>query len=451
MSSTERLVEYIMSAIDKALPDEVAKSAKHHLLDTLAACVSGRCLPAGVAGANYVRNGDAAGDSVVIGRRERATPSYAALANAMAAHADESDDTHELSKSHPGCSIVPTALAVAQANGSSGTELLRAIVLGYDVGPRINMALWPSFDAIRSQRRGTPGIAGMFGSASAAAALRRLDEQRVRYLLSYVAQQVSGMNTWKRDLEHIEKSYVMGGWPSFGAFLALSIVEAGWTGVNDVFSGDPNFFDVVGADPEPERMVEELGTRFEIVRTHIKRHAVGSPGQAPIQCLLAILTERGWVDSDLERIEVTLPAVLAHTVQKSRSMPDINLQYLLATVVADGDFTFAAAHDHSRFNAWNEAGGDDRIVVIPDERMAPKRQAEVVVTSVTGESARLRLTSVLGSPDNPMTSADVVAKATGLILPVLGAERAAQICDVVLALDTVNDLSALTSLLESVD
>lgn len=447
MELTEALASYISGAIDRPLPPSALEATKHHVLDTLAAVIAGSKLPGGIAGAGYARERGGTGDAIVIATGLRAAPEIAALANGMAAHADESDDSHELSKSHPGCSIVPAALAVTHSARPTGTAFLRAVALGYDVGPRVNMAAWPLFGDVRRERRGTPGISGMFGSAAAAAALRRMDPSRVRVLLSYVAQQVSGMNTWKRDKEHVEKAYVLGGSPAFGALFALSLVESGWSGVADVFDGDPGFLEIVGKDPDPGRMVVDLGVRFEVERTHIKFHTVGSPAQAPIQALLHVVESNKLVDGDIARVRVILPAVLAHTVQRSREMPDINLLYLLATVVADAAFSYEAAHDEARFGRWRASSGDPRIEVVPDPEMEPRRQAVVEVTTTDGRRLTHRVDAVRGSPENPMSGEEVRSKAMGLMGPVVGEERAAAIADAAERLDHADSLDDLLALL----
>jgi 2-methylcitrate dehydratase PrpD len=446
MDLTKTLAAYIGQAVKNPLPPPALVATKHHVLDTIAAVIAGSRLPGGLAGADYARK-NAEGDVIVVGTGLRSTPSVAAMANAMAAHADESDDSHELSKSHPGCSIVPTALAAASVTSPTGEIFLRAVALGYDIGPRVNMAAWPSFKDVRSERRGTPGISGMFGSAAAAAALHRLDVPQIRILLSYVAQQASGMNTWKRDTEHVEKAYVLGGSPAFGALFALSLVELGWSGVADVFDGDPSFLDIVGKNPDPGALVAGLGERFEVERTHIKLHTVGSPAQAPIQALLHIFVSNDLTESDVVSVRVTLPAVLAHTVQRSREMPDINLLYLLATVVADASFSYQAAHDGDRFERWRSSGGDSRIEVVPDPEMEPRRQALVEVLTTDGRKLSYKVDPVRGSPQNPMSTEEVHAKATNLMAPVVGKDRTAAIVAAVETLETADTLDELTALL----
>jgi 2-methylcitrate dehydratase PrpD len=447
---TDVLASHVAGALERPLPARASEATTLHVLDTLASAVAGSRLPAGIAGREYARSRAADGPSPIVADPCGAPIEHAVLANAMAAHADESDDTHELSKSHPGCSVVPVALATALDQERTGADFLRAVACGYDVGPRVNMALWPSFADVRAERRGTPGISGTFGSASAAAVLNGFDADRVRIMFSYVAQQVSGMNTWKRDTEHVEKAFVLAGWPAVSAWYAVSLVGFGWSGVRDVFRGDPNFLDIVGRDADADRLVDALGERFEVERTHLKRHPVGSPVQAPVQGLLSIVRGATLEAADVDHVEVRMPSVLAHTVQRSREMPDINIHYLLSLVLDDGDFTFAAAHDHDRFERWRRSG-DERIRIVADPEMEPRRQAIVSVGTTDGRRLVERVTTVHGSPEHPMTIDDVRSKALDLMGPIVGGRTASAVCNTVVDIERAPDLTVLAALLRGAD
>src|SRR4029079_13358220 len=109
-------------------------------LDTIAAMVSGSELPPGKAAFAFARMYSEK-TSTVAGRTLLCGPIEAAFVNAMLAHAGESDDAHAPSQSHPGCAIVPAALAVGEQFGIDGTALLRAVTVGYDVGTRFTMTL----------------------------------------------------------------------------------------------------------------------------------------------------------------------------------------------------------------------------------------------------------------------------------------------------------------------
>ena len=186
----QRLSAYIAQAPKKRLPPAVAEKTKHHVLDTIAAMVSGSRLPPGKKAISYARTRGGTKEACVVASNIVTSAENAALANGMLAHADETDDSHAPSLTHPGCGIVPAALAMAERGERNGEALLRAVALGYDVGCRLTMSL----DAYQFREDGhsTHSFGPMFGAAAAAAALAGLDERQVRHCLSFTAQQASG-------------------------------------------------------------------------------------------------------------------------------------------------------------------------------------------------------------------------------------------------------------------
>src|SRR5271155_5119037 len=163
-----RLSTFMSGAADRALPDEVIEKTKHHILDTFAAMISGSELAPGKVGIKLARLhardkvATVAGCDVVCG------PIEAAMANGMLAHSDETDDSHAPSHSHPGCSVIPAAMAVGEKFGISGSQFLRAVALGYDVGSRVGITLGGANYQIKTHRA-THSVAGDFGAAAAAA------------------------------------------------------------------------------------------------------------------------------------------------------------------------------------------------------------------------------------------------------------------------------------------
>ena len=160
----KKLSAYIAGALKKPLPKEVAERAKLHLLDTLAAMVSGSRLVPGKRAIGYVKTLGGTKEACVIGTRIVTTAVNAALANGMFGHADETDDSHRASITHPGASVVPAALALAERNRHNGTALLRAMVLGYDVGARLTMSL--DLKAFYARGHHPPSFGGLFGAAA---------------------------------------------------------------------------------------------------------------------------------------------------------------------------------------------------------------------------------------------------------------------------------------------
>src|SRR3984893_13756115 len=155
------LSAYMSAAGTCALPAETTEHAKYHLPDTLASMISGSELPPGQAALRYIREHGGKG-ATVVGSALTAAPIDAALANGVMAHADETDDSHNESRSHPGCAVVPAALAVGEEHGIDGTRLLRAVTLGYDIGTRVVIAMGGAAFSYESSLA-THSIAGTCG------------------------------------------------------------------------------------------------------------------------------------------------------------------------------------------------------------------------------------------------------------------------------------------------
>src|SRR5438094_8791550 len=165
---------------------------KHVILDTVAAMVSGSDLPPGRFAIQFARVYKGEKVATVVASNVVCGPIEAALANGMLAHSDETDDTHPPSQSHPGCAVVPAALAVGEKFGINGSRFLRAVTLGYDIGPRVTATLG-RLQYMVDSHRSTHSISGTFGAAAAGGCAAGLNAQQMRWLLSYTAQQASGL------------------------------------------------------------------------------------------------------------------------------------------------------------------------------------------------------------------------------------------------------------------
>lgn len=440
---THRLSRYLAEALDRELPPEAAEKCKHHLIDTIAAMISGSRLHPGEMTIKYVRTLGGAEEAVVAGSDIVTSAVNAAMANGMLSHADETDDSHKASRSHLGCGVVPAALAMAEREGAAGTALLRAVALGYDIGARISFAL--DTHRFYSAGHSTHTFAPLFGAAAAAGALARLGPDQMRWMLSYTAQQASGVNCWQRDLDHIEKAFDFGGMAARNGVTAATMVQAGFTGVDDVFTGPRNFFFAYSQSAQPEKLIEELGARYEILLTNIKKWSVGSPIQAPLDCVESILQSKAIRPEDISEVVLRL-SDLEHSVVDDRHMPDICIQHMVAIMLLDKTVTFASAHDDKRMADRRVMDLRKRIRLVgePDRE---RRTAEVEIRMKDGGVFTASQDAVRGTPDNPMTRAEVDAKAFDLVAPILGKGRARELIDRVWDIESLKDARALRPLL----
>ena len=443
------LSAYMAAARDRALPPEVAEKAKHHILDTFAAMISGAELPPGRAAHALARAQAGRPVSTVVASSILTGPMDAALVNGVLAHSDETDDSHGASQSHPGASIVPAAFALGEQLGVSGERYLRAVTLGYDVGPRMTMALGGVTFRDES-RRSTHAYAGTFGSAAAAGCVASLTAQQMRWLIDYASQQAGGYAVWGRDTDHIEKGFVFGGMPARNGVTAALVVSAGWNGVDDVLSGDDNFFRVNAPNGNPSVLTGGLGERYEVVNTDIKKWTVGTPIQAPLDAIDNLRRKRPFEADEVKAVVVRLAPTVGSVVD-NRDIPDICLQHMVAVMLIDKTASFHAAHDKPRMQDAAVLRQRSKVRYVPDSALSallPARVAVVEIAFNDGSQLIDRVEAVRGTVRNPMTRSEVVDKARDLIAPVLGAGTAQKLTDTLLTIETVKDVRALRPLLQ---
>jgi 2-methylcitrate dehydratase PrpD len=421
---TRTLSGHIATALARPLPPAVAEKAKHHLLDTLAAMVSGARLPPGRRALAYIRSQGGRRQATVVGSRTLTTAVNAALANGISAHADESDDSHTAGRFHPGCAIVPAALATAELADRDGASLLRALALGYDIGARFVLAL--GLGTAYARPHSTHSLGGLFGASAAAGALLALEPRQIRHQLSYTIQQASGLAYWMRDPDHTEKAFDFGGMPARNAVAAATMAAAGFTGVEDPLAGPRTYLEAFAESPAPDALTDALGERFELMRASIKKWPAGAPLQAALDALEALIEEQHLRPPDIASLAARLPDDRIHLVD-DRDVPNLCAQHLLAVLLQDRTLSFAAAHDAARMRDPAILALRERIRLIPDpalSRALPPRQAILELETRDGRRLEHHSRAVRGTPDNPMDRDEVEAKAEGLLAPVLGAGRA---------------------------
>src|SRR5256712_9679088 len=453
-SVMNKLSAYMAEASGRALPDGVVESAKQHILDTFAAMISGSELPPGRAAIQFVRAYGGKEVATVVASNIVCGAIEAALANGVLAHADETDDSHGPSRSHPGVSVVPAALAAGEQFGISGKHFLRAVTLGYDVGTRITMSMGgPGYQA--ATHRSTHGTVAAFAAGAAAGCAAGLGVQQMRLLLDYSAQQTSGIGAWSRDAEHMEKAFLFGGKPAAGAVTAAMLIRSGWAGVDDIFSGPDKFFEALGprengvVKADPPQIVGKLGERYESKRNTIKKWAVGSPIQAPLDAFAGFFNRRSFTADDVQKVVVRIASDEANTVS-NRDMPDICMQHMVAIMLLDKTVTFRSVHDKARMKDPTVLRHRAKVEVVADPRIdarRPRREAIIELTLMDGSQLTEWVKDVRGTAENPMTREEVVAKARDLIVPVLGTATCTRLIETVLNLESLKDIGSLRPLL----
>jgi 2-methylcitrate dehydratase PrpD len=448
-STFDKLAAYIAGSQEMALPAEVSEKTKFHILDTLAAMVTGSRLKPGQAAINFIGSQGGTPEAAVVGSNVVTTAINAAMANGMLAHSNETDDSHAPSLTHPGCAVVPAALAMAERQQASGEAFVRAVTVGYDVSSRVARAMG-GIDARGWHGHATHTIGPMFGATAAAAALAGLDQREVRYALAYTAQQASGITSWARDSEHIEKSFVFGGYGARCGVTSALFVASGMTGEENAFDGENGFLEVFCPRREqfPE-WIDTLGSHYEVMLTNIKKFSVGSPIQAAAEAMTSLVSKHGVDPTKITSVEVLLPPEGSRIVD-GRHMPDVNLQYCMAAIALDGGtLTFEATHTYERlFDPAIVAMMAKVALKANPEFAAMERQRPATVRIHLSDGATLEefCPAVKGTADNPMSREEIEAKAKDLIGSVYS-DRGADFVRVVMNVESLTSASELRPLL----
>lgn len=443
----ETLSSYMAGARDRALPEQVVQQTEHHILDTIAAMVSGAELAPGRKAIEFARSYGGEKVSTVVASQILCGPIEAAFANGELAHSDETDDDFTTGGAHPGCALVPAALAAGEQFGVSGTHFLRAVTLGYDIALR-------AMRTVGTGMKETHNLVGTMGATAAAGCAASLNAQQMRWLLDYAAQQAgAGVGAWRRDTEHIEKGFLFGAMGARNGVNAALLVHAGWTGVDDILSGPNNFVESYNPKADPAGMTEQLGEVYGVTLTTLKKWTTGGPIQAPLDALENLQKRRPFQANEVKQVVVRVATSAAYTVN-NRDMPDICLQHLIAVMLLDKTVSFRAAHDKPRMQDASVLRERAKVQLVPDaelEKLIPVRVAMVELTFADGTQLSERVEHVRGTPENPMTRDEVVAKARELMTPVLGGATCSRLIESVLALDTVQSIRELRPLLQAAE
>src|SRR5207237_533816 len=144
-----------------------------------------------------------------------------------------------------------------------------------------------------------------------------------------------------------EKAYTIGGMPAHNGIAAALMVRSGFTGVEDVLSGEPNFMSVFTPEADPKAFVRGLGQDYAILSGSIKHWPAAGGIQGPWEVLYDLIQQHGIKADDVEKLVAHIPDKELRHID-NRDMPTETVQHLLAVMLLDGTLTFAAAHDYAR-------------------------------------------------------------------------------------------------------
>jgi 2-methylcitrate dehydratase PrpD len=299
---TVRLARYAAALRYEDLPAEVVGCAKDCIIDTIAAAICGSALPWSRIVIDYAERTGPGGASRILGRGSAVQAPAAALANGALAHAFELDAlTRPGAGAHPGATVLPPALAIAQQEGAGGRALIAAFVAGNEAMIRIGRATGHTNEA-----RGfhAPGTTGPFGAAVACGHLLGLDTARMTNALGIAGSLAGGLLEFARGDGGMVKRLHLGRASEAGV-LAASLAAAGFAGPKTVLEGEFGFLHVFCDAFDASELTRGLGDDYVTLSTVLKRYPAHATAHAALKAVRDLQAEHRFAGDDVERITVT--------------------------------------------------------------------------------------------------------------------------------------------------
>jgi 2-methylcitrate dehydratase PrpD len=446
-SVSSALAAFAAGVRTENLPADVVQQAVRCLVDWLGCTIAGAATSesARVRAGILALDPDGSRAAAIVGTGQRASAGYAALANGIAAHLLDFDDTFnpEQTTIHGSAPLWPAIVAASALVPVSGRAAVEAFVAGFEVQTRVAVAAGPGhYDAGWH----VTGTVGHIGAAVATARLLGLSPEQTLAALGSGATQSAGM---KVVYGSMGKS-LHAGKAAMDGLLSAFLARDGFTSSTEPIEGHRGFLHLFSPDPMPERAVESLGETWYLPRDGFKPYACGSLTHPPAQALLELRAEHGLTADDVLSVDAYVHDYVRTTTGLAEPRTGLegkfSIYHVLAAALADG----AALLD--QFTDERVADPEltrirERVNVHSDEEQN-KDSALVVLSLRDGRTLQRHVAHNLGTPDNPMTDQQLEEKLLALAAPVLGqagAERLASTCWGFLELDDVSTVVELTA------
>jgi 2-methylcitrate dehydratase PrpD len=406
------------------IPADVLQHAKRAVIDWHAALLPGAVVaPATLLETALKDELDKGKARLALGRS--ATVRAAALINGSAAHTVEVDDIFRDGIYHPGAPTIAAALALAQANGASGEQFLRAVIVGYEISTRIGAAMGRA----HYKYWHNTGTIGVFGACAAASELLGLDAKRFAHALATVTTFSAGMQQSFR-MDSMSKPLHAGRAAEAGVTAALAARE-GVTGSLDVIEGDAGFGVAMSDNPDWEKALATLGRDFHVTRMTFKNHACCGHTFAAIDGALALKAKMAITANDIERVSVgTYKAALevaGYEQPRTPAEARFSLKYVVATALTHGNVRLAA-FEPARMADSATRSLLAKISVSVDKELdaafPQQRAARVAFVARDGRQEEFLQPTRIGDPDAPLSDAQLDGKYLELVVPVIGEGKA---------------------------
>ncbi|HEX4250980.1 MAG TPA: MmgE/PrpD family protein [Pseudonocardia sp.] len=453
---TGELLDWVHGLRLADVPDQVRERARHLLLDGVGAALVGAGLPWSRVATDAVLAMEGVGDSVLIGTGRTTSAPAAVLLNSTFVQGFELDDFHPLAPLHSCALVIPALLATATPGTTiSGVDALTAAVAGFEVGPRIGLALHGAQMLTRGWHSGA--VFGTHPAAMTSGKLRRLDRAGLEDALGMAATQSGGLMA--AQFEAMSKR-MQHGFAARNGFYAAGLAAGGYTGIKAVLDRSYGGFLAVfgeGHDPDPGQVTARLGELWHTELIMIKSYAAQGGLHGPIQAALELRAAHGIDPASVARVDVAVGEAVYHHGWWRPERPltptgaQMNIGYAVAVALLDGQ-VLPAQFAPARLAADDIWAMIERIDVRHDGSIdtgpaAERFSTDLRITRTDGTVLHRRLAQPHGGPADPVTNTEIVDKYRHLTGPCVTPARQRAIEVAVLGLELADDLGDLLDLL----
>jgi 2-methylcitrate dehydratase PrpD len=456
MGITQELARYCSGLKFHQLPEEVIDRVKYFFLDFIGVACRGSREDSSQSMYRFIKEmGRGAKNGVIIGTKEKAPYLYAALANGTSSHAIEMDDVHNEASLHPGVVVFPSALATSEMVGAKGKSFIEAVVLGYEAMIRLGKALGPE----NSYKRGFHPTAtcGTFGSSVAASKIMGLKEERMVSAMGIAGSQAAGSMEYLAQGAWTKRFHA--GWAAHSGMIAAKLAQKGFQGPTSIIEGRDGFLHAYSNGADPGKVLEGIGSGFEILRTSVKPHACCRYMQPPIDAILKIVRENDLQPDQVEKVKLGLLRAGARLIADP-----IDNKYRPQTIV---DAQFSMPFGAAVALLYRKAGLEEfqlskirseevkqmmrsvECIIDPDlDRTFPKQWcATAEILTKDGKRYFTKIEYPKGDPENPVSWEEMIEKFYDLSSRFLTKERRLKIVDQVRRLDGIQNIQKWSPLL----
>ena len=333
--TTAQLAQWTESFRLQDAPDEVVERMKALVLDLLRVCAVGARLPWSKAARKLQLELGGKGGSSILLSGERLDPARAAFVNGAYAHACDLDDTHVGSMHHPGASVLPAVLAIAERDDLDGRAVLEAAICGYEASLRIGLATQPYM--FQRGFMATP-TCGTLGAALAVAKLLKFNVEDMCGTLGAASSYAGGLAQFYHSGSFIKR--INGGRGAESGVMAALLTREGIWGPRDILEGESGFFRAYAEKFDPDKVTGDLGRGYRMMEVSTKAHAGAGRLQATVDAGLALGHQHQLAPAQIADVEVGIPKVvegkLTHGNPPDLQSAQLSIPFSLAMALALG-------------------------------------------------------------------------------------------------------------------